>query len=153
MTVYVFSMINIKENSSASILKIKERAITARNSERKSRRKRFHFFDVQTRITPIFFENLFLVIAKAPNLFWKIIEGARKIIRTNYFHVRGYFLSALRYERRIRSACVYSETFSFGRSKESSLRNSWSSRRTKCIVSVNVFPLVDLVFKANFWFI
>ncbi len=143
-------MINIKENSSASILKIKERAITARNAERKSRGKRFYLFDVQTRITPIFFENLLLVSAKAPNLFWKIIEGMRKIICTNYFHAKGYFLSALRYERRIRSAWAYSETFSFGRSKESSLRNIWSSRRTECMVSVNVFPLINLVFKANF---
>ena len=143
-------MINIKENSNIAGLEIKERAITARNTERKSRIKRFYFFGVQTRITPIFFENLLLVSAKALDLFWKIIEGARKIICANYFHARGCFLSALRYERRIRSAWAYSETFSFGRSKESSLRNIWSSRRTKRMMSADVFPLVGLVLKANF---
>lgn len=143
-------MINVKENSSDSILQIKERAITARNAERKSRRKQFYFFDVQSRITPIFFENLLLAGAKALNFFWKIIEGARKIIRMNYFHARGYFLSALRYERRIRSAWVYPEIFSLGRSIEISLRNIFSSRRTKYRVSLDIFSLVGLVFKANF---
>ncbi len=143
-------MINIKENSGGSILKIKERAITARNAKRKSRKKRFYFFDVQPRIAPIFFKNLFLASIQAPNIFWEIVESARKIICTNYFHAKGYFLSALRYERRIRSAWVYSKMFSFGKMRERSLRSIRSSRRTERIVFTDVFSFVDLVCKANF---
>ena len=126
-------MIQIEENSNTLVLKIKERAVAARDTKRKGEWQRFYFFDMQPRIAPVFLKTLFLFCIVGVNLLGKFFERSNKIARLDYFHKGGYVLSAFRYERWMRTECEYPERSSSGRRSEISRLRSRSSVRIFCI--------------------
>jgi len=128
-------MINIKENNTIAGLEIKERPVAACDAKRESKRKRLHFFDMQPWIPPIILKTPFLYYVKPFDFLRQFAKRPNKVIRMNYLHTGGNFLSALLYERWMRDGWEYLEISSLGRRSEISFLISFNSWRMCFITS------------------
>jgi len=82
----ILTMIYIKKYCGNRIFKIKKGPVAPGDAERKGVGESTHFFDMQSRVAPVFFKSVFLSDAERSNFFRQLLKCPIKVASFDYFH-------------------------------------------------------------------